>query len=83
MSRKMIGAILLPIPFAALPVVVVLAGALFSSAGAEEDFVNREDLPRIEQFVSTDVAAVEEDTLARANLNDRSEGCDSGLEGEF
>ena len=29
MRRKMLGAILLPLPFAALPVVVVLIGAVF------------------------------------------------------
>ena len=36
MRRRTIGAILLPLPFAALPVVVVLVGALFGPGESEE-----------------------------------------------
>lgn len=84
MSRKMIGAILLPIPFAALPVVVVLAGALFSSGGASDDLVTRDTTAQVDQALSSGVTSLDEDTLARANVTDGAhQDCDFGLEGEF
>ena len=36
MRRKMLGAILLPLPFAALPVIVVLIGAVFGPENSGE-----------------------------------------------
>ena len=36
MRRKMFGAILLPLPFAALPVIVVLIGAVFGPKSSEQ-----------------------------------------------
>lgn len=36
MRRKMFGAILLPLPFAALPVIVVLIGAVFGPKSSDQ-----------------------------------------------
>lgn len=83
MSRKLVGVILLPIPFAALPVVVVLASALFGSNRVVEDVVTSGSQPAIESFLSSDAVPADGDSLARANVNDHSQGCDFGLEGEF
>lgn len=84
MSRKMIGAILLPIPFAALPVVVVLAGALFTSNGAPEELVTRDSQAQVDQVLTSGTTIIEEDTLARANVTDSiHQDCDDGLGGEF
>lgn len=54
MRRKMLGAILLPLPFAALPVIVVLIGAVFGP-GESDELVTRDTTPAIvEDFVSTE-----------------------------
>jgi hypothetical protein len=55
MSRRAIGAILLPLPFAALPVIVVLLGAVFGPKSSD-DFVaeNLPAPPAIEESVSND-----------------------------
>lgn len=68
MSRRTLGVILLPLPFAALPVVVVLAGALFSG-NSEPDIVARESTaPVIEQRVlETDQPQATTDTMARVS----------------
>jgi hypothetical protein len=42
MSRKLIAALLLPVPFAALPVIVVVVGAVFGSSRGDE-LVTREN----------------------------------------
>lgn len=84
MSRKMIGAILLPIPFAALPVVVVLAGALFSSGSASDDLVTRDNAAQVDQALNAGISSLDDDTLARANVTDGAHlDCDFGLEGDF
>jgi hypothetical protein len=55
MRRRTIGAILLPLPFAALPVIVVILGAVFGP-GESDDLVtqNLPELPVIEDTVATD-----------------------------
>ena len=55
MRRRTIGAILLPLPFAALPVVVVLVGALFGPGESEELVTQNLPVPvAVEDTVSTD-----------------------------
>lgn len=46
MRRKMLGAILLPLPFAALPVAAVLLGAVFGP-GESDELVTRESPSKI------------------------------------
>lgn len=84
MGRKKLAAILLPVPFAALPVLVVLAGALFGGkAAGEGELVTTKDTPALEQRVSTDgPSQIDESTLARA-AQDATGGCDEGLNSEF
>lgn len=66
MGRKMLGAILLPLPFAALPVIVVLIGAVFGP-GESDELVTRETIPApiaIEDTVAVDSAIDPSVTLA-------------------
>ncbi|MEO8539625.1 MAG: hypothetical protein ABI577_07785 [bacterium] len=84
MRRKMLGAILLPIPFAALPVVVVLAGALFGSHSTNGELLTREQLgPSAEQRVSSDIIIDGADsTLAKVTADSQPSGCDFDIQGE-
>lgn len=78
MRRKMFGAILLPLPFAALPVIVVLIGAVFGPKSSDQ-LVTR-DAPTaitVEERVLTD--GYDEATgLAKVSSNAQYErvGCD-------
>lgn len=55
MRKRTIGAILLPLPFAALPVVVVLLGALFGPGESEELVTQNVPAPvTIEDTVAAD-----------------------------
>ncbi len=78
MRRKLLGALLLPLPFAALPVVVVLIGAMSGSNGQDE-LVTREDPTAvITEFVSTQAQDGGDVTLARSSSASTSPdiGCD-------
>ncbi len=86
MRRKMLGAILLPIPFAALPVLVVLAGALFGSKGADSAVVTTKDrTPALEERVSTaSITTSDESTLARVSTQAQDPaGCGDDLSADF
>lgn len=86
MRRKMLGAILLPLPFAALPVVVVVAGALFggNSAGKGELVTRQEDTPPIEQRVATDADINNAGSaLARTTVQTQTSDCGEDLFSEF
>jgi len=80
MRRRTIGAILLPLPFAALPVVVVLLGALFGPGESEE--LVTENLPApvsIEDTVGTDRWLDESVSLASVTSPVQFEpGCGDG-----
>ena len=68
MRRRTIGAILLPLPFAALPVIVVLLGAVFGP-GESDDFVTQ-NLPEpvtIEDSVSA--SAMTDSSLSLASVS--------------
>lgn len=57
MGRKALAAILLPLPFAALPMAVVAVGALFGP-GESDDLVVREDVaPLQEEVVASEAPA--------------------------
>ncbi|MGE3077238.1 MAG: hypothetical protein AB7N24_19275 [Dehalococcoidia bacterium] len=78
MRKRVLGALLLPLPFAALPVVVVLIGAASGSNGPDE-LVTREDPTAvITEFVSTNAQGDTEVTLARSSSTTTSHdlGCD-------
>ena len=68
MRRRTLGAILLPLPFAALPVIVVLLGAVFGP-GESDDLVTQTlpAPPAIEDSVSTD--ATTEGTITLASVS--------------
>ncbi len=85
MQRKMLGAILLPIPFAALPVIVVLAGALFGGKGGDRELVTtRNDAPAIEERVSDTNFPLDGDgALARTTAGNQSDGCIEDLSADF
>lgn len=86
MRRKMLGAILLPIPFAALPVLVVLAGALLGGKGADSGnlVTTREQTPALEERVSSKtLPAADEGTLARVTTQDRDPGCGEDFSADF
>ncbi len=64
MQRKMLGAILLPLPFAALPVAVVLVSAVFGPGG-NDDVVLRDTPTAIErEYVSSEAPAIDAASLA-------------------
>ena len=68
MRRRTIGAILLPLPFAALPVIVVLLGAVFGP-GESDDLVTQ-TLPQpvaIEDTVATD--ALTDSSMSLASVS--------------
>lgn len=68
MGRKALAAILLPVPFAALPIAVVAIGAVFGSGGTDE-YVIREETP----IVTDDtVSAVEPgiDSMSLASVTE-------------
>jgi hypothetical protein len=66
MRKRVLGAILLPLPFAALPVIVVLLGAVFGP-GDSDELVTREDATQVTQeFVSTEAPHDPEISLTRA-----------------
>jgi len=52
----MLAAVLLPLPFAALPIVVVLVGAVFGGSSSE-DIVSRDTAPVISDYVQQDAPA--------------------------
>lgn len=86
MRRKMLGAILLPIPFAALPVLVVLAGALFGGKGSDssELVTTRDQTPALQERVSTDsVTTTDDSTLARVTSQNEVQGCGDDLSADF
>ena len=64
MQRKMLAAILLPLPFAALPVAVVMISAVFGPGGNDE-VVLRETPTAIErEYVSSEAPAIDAAALA-------------------
>ena len=64
MQRKMLAAILLPLPFAALPVAVVMVSAVFGPGGNDE-VVLREAPSAIErEYVSSEVPLIDAASLA-------------------
>ena len=68
MRRRTLGAILLPLPFAALPVIVVLLGAVFGP-GESDDLVTQ-NLPEpvaIEDTVASD--ALTDESLSLASVS--------------
>ena len=83
MQRKMLGALLLPIPFAALPVIVVLISAAFGPGGSDE-LVTREDSAQVlDGFAAADVTTANDLPLARASVPAVEPGCgDEGLRTE-
>ena len=87
MRRKMLGAILLPIPFAALPVLVVVAGAIFGggNAGESELVTTKTEAPAIENRVSSDAITVTNDNtpLARTTSYSNVSGCEEDLRADF
>ena len=86
MRRKMLGAILLPVPFAALPIVVVLAGALFggSNAGKGELVTRQDQTPPIEQRVATHAELTDPGTtLARTTAQTAIDDCGGDIFAEF
>ncbi|MCC6960738.1 MAG: hypothetical protein IT301_12890 [Dehalococcoidia bacterium] len=87
MRRKMLGAILLPIPFAALPVLVVLAGAVLGGKGAGESelVTTKTEAPAIESRVSSDSITVTNDNapLARTTSYTNVTGCEEDLRADF
>ena len=86
MRRKMLGAILLPIPFAALPVLVVLASALFGGKGTDSGnlVTTREQTPALEERVSSEtIAASEDGTLARVTTQSTDQGCGGDVSVDF
>ena len=73
----MLGALLLPIPFAALPVIVVLIAAAFAPGGSDE-LVTREDSAQVlDVFAAADVDTAHELQLARASVPADEPGCGS------
>lgn len=86
MRRKMLGAILLPIPFAALPVLVVLAGALLGGKGTDGGnlVTTREQTPALEERVSSEALPVADNgTLARVTTQDNDPGCGENVSADF
>ncbi|MGE0601337.1 MAG: hypothetical protein AB7J35_17975 [Dehalococcoidia bacterium] len=78
MRKRVLGALLLPLPFAALPVVVVLIGA-YSGSGSQDELVTRDDpTVVITEFVSTSAQPDSNVTLARSSSVTTSinAGCD-------
>lgn len=85
MRRKTL-AILLPIPFAALPILVVLAGALFGGKGTDSGnlLTTREQTPALEERVSNEtLPAADNGTLARVNTQDHERDCGEDLSADF
>ncbi len=85
MQRKMLGAILLPLPFAALPVIAVLAGAVFGASSPSTDLVTtRQEAPAIEQRVGIEVITdgTDTSTLAKLPTDTNLSGCEDDLQGE-
>ena len=67
MPKKLLGAILLPLPFAALPVIVVLIGAIFGPGGSDALVTREAPAPFvIEDTVSTE--ALTDETIDLASL---------------
>jgi|GEM_PF-5273185 len=63
MGRKTLAALLLPLPFAALPIAVVAIGAVFGP-GESDEFVIKEDASPVEQMVSSEAPALGTTSLA-------------------
>ena len=81
MPKRVLGAILLPLPFAALPVIVVLIGAVFGP-GESDELVTRQDPTQvIQEFVSTEAQQDAAISLTRASSNTAqfAPTCDDGL----
>ena len=79
MQRKVLGAILLPLPFAALPVAAVLIGAVFGPGGNGE-VVLRDTPAAIQDQVSTDSPTIDPAALASMpSAADFEPGCDENL----
>lgn len=80
MRRKMLAAILLPIPFAALPVIVVLIGAVSGSSNNDSGLVTREStVSALEDRLR--VAVTERDGSPLAKVSEPAQGID-GCGGE-
>lgn len=78
MGRKALAAILLPLPFAALPVAVVALGAVFGSGG-EDEYVIREETPVTrEDTVSTSAPGIGGVNLASVSEPVQFEPCPPG-----
>lgn len=87
MRRKVLGAILLPIPFAALPVLIVVALALVGGKGADDELVTTtSQTPALQERVSSTSFTTTEDassTLARVTTQDQPSGCEDDLSADF
>jgi len=77
MRRKMLAAILLPIPFAALPVIVVLIGAVFGGSRNDSELVTREStVTSFEDRLKVSVTESDDSTLAKVSDPAQSiDGC--------
>lgn len=76
MQRRVLGAILLPLPFAALPVVVVLAAAALGSNGDSGNLARETVIPIVAPQVAADNGPSMDGTLARVSQAPGSEaGC--------
>ena len=74
MRRKMFGALLLPIPFAALPVIVVFVGAMFGP-GESDELVTREDSAQVlDDFIANESVGDVDLPLARAASSSQFDG---------
>jgi hypothetical protein len=58
MGRKALAAILLPLPFAALPIAVVAVGAVFGPGPSDELVIREDASPASEMSVSTETTIV-------------------------
>jgi len=76
----MLAAILLPIPFAALPVIVVLVGAVFGGSNSNSSLVTRESTVSSLQD-RLKVAVTESDASTLAKVSEPAQGIE-GCGGE-
>ena len=76
MQRKVLAAILLPLPFAALPVAVVLFGAAFGPGGNDELVLRESPVEVTQDYVSSEAPAIDPSSLASISAPTQFEaGC--------
>jgi hypothetical protein len=81
MGRKVLGAILLPLPFAALPIIVVVIGAVFGPSNHSEVLVQQTvtTTAPVERVATTDALDSDGTNLAKVSStssNRQTVGCD-------